>query len=143
VIRYLNLIGGAHAALGGVVVACAAFGALLPVGLVLYGLYDCAYGFSVLGPEYAHVLMADLRSMLMFAGLLGLPCAAMLAVGGLELFAGFGILRRWPTGRVAGFAAAVATLMLGIPGMALGIGTILVLIDAEVRREFQPLGVSG
>ena len=36
----------------------------------------------------------------------------------------------------SGFAAAAVSLLLGIPGMVLGIGTIVVLVDAEVQREF-------
>lgn len=126
---YLDIVGGAHAALGGLVVASGMLVALLPLGMVAYGLWDFVN-------ETGYGAFGRLRGVLFLSTVIGVPCALILAAGAVELFAGVGILRRWRSGWAAGFVAAVASLWLGLPGMVLALGTIVVLLDADVKREF-------
>jgi hypothetical protein len=95
-----------------------------------------AYGIWDFANETGYGAFGRLRAALMLAAILGVPCALVVGVGAFELFAGVGILRRWRSGWAAGLVAGVATLWLGIPGMVLALGTFVVLLDTDVRREF-------
>ncbi len=134
-VKYIDVIGWLHTALGGIGSALGVIAILVPFGLFAYGIYDFVYGIVYLmaGPQYIPHALENLVQMVILSAVLAVPAVLFLALFGIELYAGVSLLWRWPRARVAGLAAVVPSFFLGLPGIALGVGTVMVLNDDEVK----------
>jgi hypothetical protein len=134
---YLTPVGLAHSALG---LLTAAVG-VLPVGfallLAVHALTRAlaALAYVLLEPGSWFYFVESLITDAMIVGLFGGPGLLLVGLGAFELFAGVGLVMRWRSARWAGLVAAVPNVLLGVPGIALAMGTVAVLLDREVQRE--------
>ena len=140
---YLTLLGAAHAGLGGLTAALGLLVVLLAATMGLYGVYDAWYTLVYLidstDPIHYWYPIEGMIEVLVMSAIFSTPGLLLTVVGALGLFAGVGVLRRWRMGRKLAFASAVPSFALGFPGMLLAIGTFVVLLDPDVRREFEPV----
>lgn len=139
---YVNVVGALHALVALGLTLLGGLLLLVAVLMAVYGVYDCLVMWSTLLPgarpiHYWYPL-ENLINVLILAALVGVPGLVLWAAAAVEGFAGLGILRRWRLGRLAGFATVLPSLFLGVPGWLLGAGTVAVLMNDEVKREFSP-----
>jgi len=134
-VKYIDIIGWLHTVLGGIGTLFGVVATLVPLGMFLYGVYDFVYGLLYLmaAPAWIPNAVQDLVSIAILSVLIAIPALLILVMFGVELYAGVSLLWRWPRARMAGLAAVVPSFFLGIPGIALGVGTVMVLNDDEVK----------
>jgi hypothetical protein len=134
---YLTPVGLAHSALG---LLTAAVG-VLPVGLaVLIGVQAMtravgSLAYLLLAPESWFYLVEGLVFDALLVAMFALPGVLLVGVGAFEVFAGIGLLMRWRSARWASLVAAAPNVLLGLPGIALAVGTVAVVLDPDVQLE--------
>ena len=134
-LRYLPILGWTHTVIGGLGTMFGAACTTLALLMLLYGVYDFVHGLIYLmaGPQYIGYALENLMQVATLSAMIAVPAVVVLALYGVELFAGVGMLRRWPRARIAGMLAVIPGLVLGLPGILLGVGTVVVLNDDEVK----------
>ena len=108
-----------------------AVGILLGASTLMLAVGAAAIGWTTSGDEIAAGITA----------VAFLVCAALLlAAGGANGWAGTALRRRQPNGRMATLVLAVPNLFILPFGTALGIYAFWVLLHAETREAFGPVG---